>query len=361
MNSLSEIAAHLHRVVRAYREEHARCVKRLDQSNGSGLLPVASIWTSEDDLEVMVVADGLILTVDREPADRWYFSGGPAIKLDLAHTRTPLQVRVLLGMGGGSQQPAGIARAILTDEPLNAVWRGEFGAPVERLTETLPCKRRVRLARYDLGMEEALRRATFGFYGDIVKLESMPGPLPVELVRNLGFFPADLNSRRFFQWLCIAGACNTTTQPLATVQEWAERTVREDIARTFVQTGFEPVDFISQTAGTDIWSRRLRERLEELETAEQALEQELHQPVPGSSRDTDAPVGHAAIAADILRRQTSMPPFQSRPRDPAPDERPATHQLDRRAANDLVKRSAAMHRLLLECSGCRRKAPDTAC
>ena len=80
-------------------------------------------WLNDQPLAVFYLQSALIFfDQSNVPKGHWYLDGGPAIKVDEVHTRTPLSVRTAYGSKSSNQKPKGIARAVLADRVPTRVW-----------------------------------------------------------------------------------------------------------------------------------------------------------------------------------------------------------------------------------------------
>lgn len=271
---LEKLAASITGYARAYREEYTRFTAAEPGGEGCPLLP-QSPFVTPGRLDCLVFRDGMLLCKCAfEPEGHWYAWGGPAIKIDYPHTRMPLRIRVMLGMRGTHRLPEGICRAITDHDLPEDVWFGRLGEPVDMVEQhVLPCCP-LRIRSYRLARDEGLRRLTYGFLGDIIDPPpwfSGPAESPIEIGRDLGFIPADLNSRCFYNHLAVDGAAHPEVWDKRAQVSRLYRDVRHDYVRCVARCEYSDNDAFAQVSDHRLWMVRFRERRQRLETATDTL------------------------------------------------------------------------------------------
>lgn len=261
---IKALATSLRNYIHAYQDEYRILTATGAHGDGFPALHQSPFVTSQT-LICQVLDDGLLLMdTSTEPDGHWYATGGPAIKVDYPHTRMPLQIRVMLGMRGAHNLPQRVYRAVTQRIIPNEVWCGDFGTPTESLKTEIQSGIRIQINRYSMTLQEALRRATYGFLGDIIDYKechpNVPGE-PTEIAREIGFLPADLNSRRFYNYLAIDTSKDPEHWNTRTENRIVCRNARRDFARVIAMQHFNDKDSIAQITDNLLWVKRFHEML----------------------------------------------------------------------------------------------------
>jgi hypothetical protein len=165
-------------------------------------------FASQAPMDCWLLADGaMFLDQSYVPPYAWYLAGGPALRVDVEPTRTPPAVEKALLERGLKGKQIGIYRIVARKEIVDDVWTGKLPIALEVIEKETSFGKKVKFSRSDLSKESFLERLTFGAFVTILdpKLKSEGDDFWDNLtISRLGFFPADLNSKRFFRYIEIA-------------------------------------------------------------------------------------------------------------------------------------------------------------
>ncbi len=246
--------------VNAYREcfdeierNHGECIPKSIFNSARNQIP----WLNDRPLTVFCLPHALVFwDQSKGPSGHWYLDGGPAIKIDEAHTRTPLSVRTLYSTNSSRKKPRGIARAILSDEVPGTVWTGHFLSGVSTAEATTATGKLLQFFEYRRNFDSFLTDATFGFFGYIESPSTIPkkyAATAFELVSNLGFFPADLKNTRFFYSLSVVTSPETFLEKPERREDLLRTAIYRDLSRTIARQEFDVEDYIRQFSSTVFW------------------------------------------------------------------------------------------------------------
>ena len=214
-------------------------------------------WLNDRPLAVFYLQSALIFfDQSNVPKGHWYLDGGPAIKVDEVHTRTPLSVRTAYGSKSSNQKPKGIARAVLADRVPTRVWVSNPLAGASLGQATTETGKQLTYFAYENDFQSFLTDATFGFFGYIETLPIIPEiytATAFEIVTNLGFFPADLNNARFFCSLNIVSRPKYFLDNHETRLDSLKAAIYRDLSRTMARQRFSAEDYIRQFSSKTFW------------------------------------------------------------------------------------------------------------
>ena len=214
-------------------------------------------WLNNQPLAVFYLQSALIFfDQSNVPKGHWYLDGGPAIKVDEVHTRTPLSVRTAYGSKSSNQKPKGIARAVLADRVPTRVWVSNPLAGASLGQATTETGKQLTYFAYENDFQSFLTDATFGFFGYIETLPIIPEiytATAFEIVTNLGFFPADLNNARFFCSLNIVSRPKYFLDNHETRLDSLKAAIYRDLSRTMARQRFSAEDYIRQFSSKTFW------------------------------------------------------------------------------------------------------------
>ena len=214
-------------------------------------------WLNDRPLAVFYLQSALIFfDQSNVPKGHWYLDGGPAIKVDEVHTRTPLSVRTAYGSKSSNQKPKGIARAVLADRVPTRVWVSNPLAGASLGQATTETGKLLTYFAYENDFQSFLTDATFGFFGYIETLPIIPEiytATAFEIVTNLGFFPADLNNARFFCSLNIVSRPKYFLDNHETRLDSLKAAIYRDLSRTMARQHFSAEDYIRQFSSKTFW------------------------------------------------------------------------------------------------------------
>lgn len=214
-------------------------------------------WLNDQPLAVFYLQSALIFfDQSNVPKGHWYLDGGPAIKVDEVHTRTPLSVRTAYGSKSYNQKPKGIARAVLADRVPTRVWVSNPLAGASLGQATTETGKQLTYFAYENDFQSFLTDATFGFFGYIETLPIIPEiytATAFEIVTNLGFFPADLNNARFFCSLNIVSRPKYFLDNHETRLDSLKAAIYRDLSRTMARQRFSAEDYIRQFSSKTFW------------------------------------------------------------------------------------------------------------
>lgn len=162
------------------------------------------------EFDVFLAANGVVISeVAPEPEHQWFIAGGPALKVDLEPTKTPAQVTQIIKDNGLEGKPIGIYRIVAKDHIPSSVWRGRIkGVSLEKSYVNEKLDVTLNLRKVETSLDQLICHLTFGAYGIILDayLPSEKSPIgEPHITEKMGFFPADLNNRRFFNYLEVYG------------------------------------------------------------------------------------------------------------------------------------------------------------
>ena len=257
--------------VNAYREcfdeierSRSECIPKSIFNSARNQIP----WLNDRPLTVFCLPHALVFwDQSKVPSGHWYLDGGPAIKIDEAHTRTPLSVRTLYSTNSSWKKPRGIARAILSDEIPGTVWTGHFLSGVSIGEATTATGKLLQFFEYRRNFDSFLTNATFGFFGYIessLKIPEKYAATAFEVVSNLGFFPADLKNTRFFYSLSIVTSPETFLEKPERREDLLRTAIYRDLSRTIARQEFDVEDYIRQFSSTVFWNPERKNKQDRL-------------------------------------------------------------------------------------------------
>ena len=272
--TLEKIVGFIFAYASNYREGYTRATVAPPDGPGYPSLPISPFLYASN-FDVFVASDGVVINELRdEPEYQWYIAGGPAIKVDYEPTRTPPEVIGTLKTEGLLGKPIGIYRIVAKTKLPSQVWLGRVQSIV-RLLERHDKATGITLNLWEVRgtLKEVISSLSFGAYGIILDLH-----LPTQksqigashLIQNIGVFPADLNSRRFFHHLEIHGQSDACAWDMRTVNLRVQQDIRRDLARALAglgQSGGGTMSF----GGRPSWVENYSNRLERLRVAIAAL------------------------------------------------------------------------------------------
>lgn len=210
--------------------------------NGAGYPKyIISPFLRSNAFEVILAEDGVVINeIAKEPEYQWYIAGGPAIKVDLEPTKTPTEVTQFIRDNGLTGKSIGIYRIVAQRGIPSEVWRGKIeNVSYQRTVVNNALNVSLHLIEVKTSLKTLVCSLTFGAYGIVLnphlpdKLSPFGEPYIIE---KIGFFPADLNNRRFFNYIEIYGQSDAAA--------WDERIiglrVRNDLRRDFAKTLSNP-------------------------------------------------------------------------------------------------------------------------
>lgn len=256
----SKISSYLLRYCNEYKSEYGRLTE--DHPNGGGFprLPI-SPYVNGSDLICLVLPDGVVIYDGvSEPNYQWWIAGGPALKVDYEPTLTPSEVTDLLKKEGIYGKNIGISRIVSKTTLTDEIWKGQLGEPLTRTTLRISENQNINILTHGINLKEAVKRLTFGSFGDVLNIH-----LPDEksdfwhphIIRNLGFFPADLNNKKFYNYLEFS--------PHIEISAWDPRSiavrVKADVRRDFAsylanKQGGGRISFGADHTIEDDWSKK---------------------------------------------------------------------------------------------------------
>ncbi len=222
--TLTQIAHYLASYVEAYRSEYRAFVDPAPTGGGYPPLQVSPFLYSTQFL-CLVARDGYaIADFSKQPEYPWEIAGGPALVTDFPDSRTPAEIITLLKTEGIWGKPIGLYRIVAQSGIPDDIWRGNLGRLIAK-TDVQVGAVQIRVEQYDIPWVSLIQRLTFGAYGLIldVKLPEPTSPFwRPHITRDLGFVPADRNSKRFFHYLELG--------PHLDEAAWDERSISIRIA-----------------------------------------------------------------------------------------------------------------------------------
>jgi hypothetical protein len=288
------IAEYLKHYIPAYQQEYEAFVSAPPRGGGYPRLIVSPLLETKN-LTCLVARDGYaLMDSSKPPSYAWEIAGGPALMTDCEPSRVPPEIVALHKAEGLIGKPIGIFRLVSNEGLPVDVWQGRLDNPAA-LTETSIHGCRIRVQEYDLSWIELIRRLTFGVYG-IVNV-----PLPnsqssfwqPHVIRDLGFFPADRNNKRFFNLLQLGPHLEPAAWDVRSIPTRVAVDVREDFARAFSAQSSGAGGTIS-LGPVRAWIEGFHDRLRLLDECIQRFAQLLR------SSETDEAVFHSFLQSNPI-------------------------------------------------------------
>lgn len=268
--TLDELKDFLFEYISEYREGYQGFTSQPPSGAGYPKLPISPFLESKA-FEIFLAEDGVIINeVADEPQHQWFVAGGPAFKVDLEPTKTPEEVTQIIKDNGLEGKPIGIYRIVAKEHIPSSVWRGRI--------KNISCSKAVmneelgvtlNLAKVETNLKQLVCNLTFGAYGIVLDPHLPDSNAPFgqsHITEKMGFFPADLNNRRFFKYLEI--------YPHSDKCAWDRRIIntriKNDLRRDFVKKLSRPNDqgggYLS-FGNTNQWIENHSNRLGQLKLA----------------------------------------------------------------------------------------------
>lgn len=238
--TLDELKDFVFEYISEYRVGYQGFTSQPPSGAGYPKLPISPFLGAKV-FEIFLAENGVIINeVADEPQHQWFIAGGPAFKVDLEPTKTPKEVTQIIRDNGLEGKPIGIYRIVAKKNIPGAVWKGRIEnisssktATDEELCVTL------HLSKVETDLKKLVCNLTFGAYGIVLEPHLPDGSAPfgqAHITEKMGFFPADLNNRRFFSYLEI--------HPHSDKCAWDRRIinarVKNDLRRDFVKKLSQP-------------------------------------------------------------------------------------------------------------------------
>ena len=275
--SSSDISKYLERYVAAYISEYERFTAPPPKGGGYPKFPI-SPYLNAARLKCMVLNDGVVIFDSKtSPEYQWWKSGGAALKIDYEPTVTPDRVTQLLEELAEQGTKLGIYRIVSKEKLEEAVWEGTVGEPIDATTQKVAGDRCIQIDSYDLSLSDAIARLTYGAFCRVLDFK-LPdnssdfwGP---QIIRQLGFFPADENSQTFYDYFEVLVHREKAAWDCRNIRVRVKADVRRDFGQ-YISRRPEGGGTIS--FGSDDWIGEFNTVLDNLQQAIDGLQDLLHQ------------------------------------------------------------------------------------
>lgn len=171
---------------------------------------IVSPFLESKEFEVFLSHNGVVISeVGAEPEHQWFIAGGPALKVDLEPTKTPPEVTKIIKENGLEGKPIGIYRIVAKKHIPSSVWQGKIeNLSLEKSFSDSDIDVTLHFRKVETSLEQLICNLTFGAYGIVLDAHLPDSNSPIgepHITEKMGFFPADLNNRRYFNYLEVYG------------------------------------------------------------------------------------------------------------------------------------------------------------
>ena len=253
-----------------YRDGYESFTSKPPEGAGYPKYSISPFLNSEE-FEVMLVEDGVVIIEKaEEPEYQWYIAGGPALKVDLEPTRTPAKVTQILESNGLVGKNIGIYRIVAKEEIKSDVWQGvinNISNSKKVINDDLNVS--LHLMEINTSLEKLICNLTFGAFGVVLDAH-LPNTETYfgepHIIEKMGFFPADLNNRRFFNYLEIYGHSDNSAWDERIINLRVKSDLRRDFAKNLSNPKVNSGGLIS-LGTTNQWLENYTNRLSKLKNA----------------------------------------------------------------------------------------------
>ncbi|WP_095153942.1 Shedu anti-phage system protein SduA domain-containing protein [Pseudomonas sp. Irchel 3E13] len=230
-----------------------------------------SPYLDASELNIYIAQDGIIISLEKEPPHQWYVFGGPAKYSDYEPSRRPTSLIEHLKKYDLYDKPTPIYRLVSKKPLASCVWRGRLQKIItSTTTSSTELNLSLKISQLGTSTREVLNILTFGVYGSIFKdtfyEENADFGFSQKIV-NMGFFPADLNNRRYFQYLKIICHVDEASLDLRLVDLLVQKDLRQDLLDAAASNGTERDGAILSFGNTDKWLASYNTKMESLKLA----------------------------------------------------------------------------------------------
>jgi hypothetical protein len=307
--SRTEVADYLIDYISRYRIEYDRSVGNPPKGGGLPKVPI-SPYLANDTINCILARDGaVVFQCKREPNHDWWIAGGPALKIDYEPTVTPEYVPALLERRGLRGKSIGISRIVHSGKIPDAVWRGIISGRKQPLIKSKG-EIKVAVSEIEESLAMVVARLTFGAFGLILdihlerNIEHFWRP---HIVTDMGFFPADLNSRRFINYMEMLPHRDRAAWNRKTINLRARSEVSRDFARYISRP--EAGGTVSM-GGHETWVENYQRSLYRLGEAISAFDELLRFNVDATEEVFHTFLHENSIILDVYGSITSKPRFR---------------------------------------------------
>jgi len=256
--------------IEKYRESYVSFTSAPPHGAGYPKITTSPYLTSKE-FDIYLAKDGVVINeVSSEPNYQWYIGGGPALKVDYEPTRTPKEVTTFLQKNNPAGKSIGIYRIVTKKQIPASVWKGKFKNISSK--SVISCDKldvKINLLKIESQLSQVVSTLTFGAYGEVLDItlpsESDPFGIPF-IMEKMGFFPSDLNNRRFFNYIEIYGHAFHCAWDKRLMHLRVKNDLRRDFAKKLANVDNENQGVI-YPSGSDKWIENYTNRLLKLEVA----------------------------------------------------------------------------------------------
>lgn len=276
--SLDDLESYFVEYVIAYRQEYERFISTPPLGPGYPRIGV-SPYLGESKFDIYLSRTGIVINqIGTEPHYDWHIAGGPALKVDYEPSVTPTHINEILKAHDLSGKNIGIYRIVAKKALPNKVWKGRVDGIIrtcsrENLVEGIA----VNFYELNIDLAELINILTFGAFGSILdpKLPNRTNDIGYpHLVRRIGIYPADLNNKRFFEYLEIHGQVDHSAWDRRAINLRVKSDLRRDFARALSSTEKDRGGLLS-FGSTNDWAENYTNRLASLKKAIDVLRETL--------------------------------------------------------------------------------------
>jgi hypothetical protein len=276
--NLEDLECYFAEYLAAYRREYETFVSAPPRGPGYPKVTV-SPYLGEAKFDVYLSTTGIIVNqTDVEPAYKWYIAGGPAIKVDYEPTVTPTHVSEILKANDLVGKNIGIYRIVAKKTLPNKVWKGRIEGIIRSSSaENLVAGISVNFYELNITLAELVNTLTFGAFGSILHIRLPENTNDIgypHIFRRIGIYPADLNHRRFFEYLEIHGQVDRPAWDIRAINLRVKSDLRRDFAQALSATEDRRGASLSFGATTE-WAESYTNRLVTLQKAIDLLRKNL--------------------------------------------------------------------------------------
>jgi len=276
--SLDDLEGYFAEYLAAYRREYETFVSSPPRGPGYPKVSV-SPYLGDARFDVYLSTTGIIINqTGIEPDYKWYIAGGPALKVDYEPRATPAHVSEILKANDLAGKNIGIYRIVAKKTLPNKVWKGRIDGIIRsRSAENLAEGISVNFHELNITLAELVNILTFGAFGSIldIKLPQTTNDIGCpHIVRRIGIYPADLNNKRFFEYLEMHGQVDRCAWDRRAISLRVKSDLRRDFAQALSVAEERRGGSLSFGA-TNEWAESYTNRLVSLQKAISLLRENL--------------------------------------------------------------------------------------